>query len=201
MDFWKSGTVRKMVTLVVGGVILLLQFFGVEVNEDVEKIVDGVIALGVIAIPIWQIIRRIRKPAEQPIRRDTIPVPIRKLAGKVPSRGPSVVLLSILLIGATACGSTFSSRTNKALLGFEAAYKIEEPVRAAFCRGKVPQPPACVTAFNVAKKAYATYRATSSAFALYLDLQADQAKAEVIRLLPELLKLTTDLTTAATELK
>jgi hypothetical protein len=106
----------------------------------------------------------------------------------------------VLLVLSVGC-SSFVKNTNRSLLAFEAAYRIEEPVREVFCKDKAPQPPACVKAQNAAKAGYVAYQHGSELLAQYIETKGADYRAQILMLLPEILSATVDLTTAIGELK
>jgi hypothetical protein len=106
----------------------------------------------------------------------------------------------LLLLFAVGC-SSFVRNTNRSLLAFEAAYTIEEPVRATFCKGKVPQPPPCVKAQAAAKAGYVAYQHGSELLAQYIETKGTDVRTQIILLLPEVISATVDLTAAISELK
>jgi hypothetical protein len=107
------------------------------------------------------------------------------------------LLLLLLCVGC----SSFVKNTNRSLLAFQAAYTIEEPVRATFCQGKVPQPPSCVKAQAAAKAGYVAYQHGSELLAQYIETKAYDVKTQILLLMPEVINATIDLTAAISELK
>jgi hypothetical protein len=109
-------------------------------------------------------------------------------------------LLPLVLLLAVGC-SSFARDTNRTLLAFEAAYKIEEPVRAVFCKDRVPQPPACVDAQKAAKAGYAAYQEASKLFAAWLDNKSADLRTALVLLVPQIVASTIELTSVISELK
>lgn len=116
---------------------------------------------------------------------------VRKFAGWV--------LLAALTAG---CGSTrFEKNTYGTLASFAAAYQVEEPARALFCKDKLPQPAACVKAYEAAAIGWAAFVEGTDLFAVYLETRSDTVQGRIVSLLPELISSTIELTTVVRELR
>jgi hypothetical protein len=197
MNFWKSGTIRWALGAAAAVVLTKAAELGLDLGVTADQIVDAIVTLGTLVSFMVIVVKRVKaKPT--PIDRDTVPVPVAKLAGN--GKKTATVLLLVAILGSTAC-SGLVGNASRSMAAFEAAYTIEEPIRAAFCKDKDPQPPACPKAQAIVKNAYASYQAFASAFALYLELKTDAAKANIIALLPSILDATAKISTLVTELK
>lgn len=116
---------------------------------------------------------------------------IRKLTG--------LVLLAAVTAG---CGSTsFVKNTYGTLATFGAAYAVEEPAREAFCKGKVPQPEACTKAYEAAVIGWTAFVESTELLAIYIETRSESARAQIVRLAPEVIASAVELQTVIKELK
>lgn len=111
----------------------------------------------------------------------------------------AVLVLAAFSVGCTS--QKFVKNTYGTLATFAAAYKVEEPAREAFCKGKVPQPKPCEDAYQAAVIGWTAFVESSDLLATYIETKDETTKARLVRLVPELIGSAVELTNVVREFK
>ncbi len=113
-------------------------------------------------------------------------------------------LIGVLVLASLAVGCTsakFVKTTYGTLSTFAAVYAVEEPTRETFCKGKVPQPPTCTSAYEAAVIGWTAFVEGSDLLASYIETKDQTAKARLIQLAPEIIGSAVELSKAIDTMK